>query len=167
MMVWASEVDFAGDLESTMSEPIPIASFDHLPPGQTLVRELTERGFDAALLNETAEQTFKFFTAVPRGQFRVTVPPDRMVQALEAFAQLKPLPEDQAFACPLRQVIRCPDCGSTRVEYPQFSRNTIIGALPAVAAAVGMVEPEFFCMACHFTWAPTPTDAPSVSDAIS
>ena len=150
-----------------MSEPIPIASFDHLPPGQTLVRELTARGFSAALLNETAEQTMKFFTAAPRGQFRVTVPPDRMVAALEAFGQLTPLPEDQAFACPLRQVIRYPDCGSTRVEYPQFSRNTIIGALPAVAAAVGMVEPEFFCQACHFTWAPVPTDAPPVADAIS
>jgi transposase-like protein len=64
-------------------------------------------------------------------------------------------------------VIRCPDCGSTQVEYPQFSRNTIVGALPAVAAAVGMVEPEFFCRSCHYSWAPAPTEAPPVGDAIS
>ena len=150
-----------------MSQPIPIASFDHLPPAQTLIRELTTKGFDAGLLNETADQAMRFFTAAPRAQFRVTVPPESMVGALEAFAKLTPLPEAQAAECPLRQVIRCPDCGSTRVEYPQFSRNTIVGALPAVAAAVGMVEPEFFCQACHFTWAPEPTDAPPVDDAIA
>jgi hypothetical protein len=150
-----------------MSQPIPIASFDHLPPAQTLVRELTARGFEAGLLNESAEQTVHFFTAVPRAQFRVTVPPEVMTSALEAFASLTPLPEERAAECPLREVIRCPDCGSTRVEYPQFSRNTIVGALPAVAAAVGMVEPQFFCQACHYTWAPAPTDAPPVRDAIA
>jgi hypothetical protein len=150
-----------------MSQPIPIASFDHLPPAQTLARELSAKGFEAGVLNETAEQALKFFTATPRAQFRVTVPPDRMEDALRAFASLEPLPPERARECPLRQVIRCPECGSTIVEYPQFSRNTIVGALPAVAAAVGIVEPEFFCKTCHLTWAPKPTDAPPVADAIS
>lgn len=150
-----------------MSHPIPIASFDHLPPAQRLVRELTDRGIEAGLLNESAEQTLHFFTGTPRAQFRVTVPPESMVAALAAFASLTPLPEEQGAECPLRQVIRCPDCGGTRVEYPQFSRNTIVGALPAFAAAVGMVEPEFFCQACHYTWAPEPTEASSVGDSIA
>lgn len=150
-----------------MSQPIPIASFDHLPPAQTLIRELTSRGIEAGLLNESVEQTLHFFTAVPRAQFRVTVPAELMVKALETFAALTPLPEDRAAECPLREVIRCPDCGGTRVEYPQFSRNTIVGALPAVAAAVGMVEPQFFCQSCHYTWAPEPTTQPSVGDAIA
>ena len=118
-------------------------------------------------MNESAEQTLHFFTATPRAQFRVTVPPDAMTAALQAFASMAPLPEDRASECPLREVIRCPDCGGTRVEYPQFSRNTIVGALPAMAAAVGMVEPQFFCQTCHYTWAPKPTVAPSVGDAIA
>src|SRR4051812_29732135 len=107
-----------------MSQPISIASFDHLPPAQTLIRELTARGFDAGLLNETADQHLRFFTAEPRAQFKVTVPPERMTEALEAFASLKPLAEEHAAEDPLREVIRCPDCGGTRIEFPQFSRNT-------------------------------------------
>ena len=150
-----------------MSDPIAIASFDHLPPAQMLVRELEEKGIDASIHNETAEQALKFFTATPHAQFRVTVPVNDVQSALEAFSQVKPLPPERAEECPLRQVIRCPDCGSTQVEFPQFSRKTIVGALPAMAAAVGMVEPEFFCQVCHFTWAPVPTSAPPVGDAMS
>lgn len=163
----ASAPAFWGDTMGAMSEPIPIASFDHLPPAQTLVRELTAKGFEAGLLNESAEQAVHFFTTTPRAQFRVTVPPEVMAPALEAFAAMQPLPDDQRLECPVREVIRCPDCGGTRVEYPQFSRNTLVGALPAAAAAVGLVEPQFFCQACHYSWAPTPIERPPIGDAMA
>jgi hypothetical protein len=150
-----------------MSEPIAIASYDYLPPAQALVRELSARGFEAGVQNETAEQALKFFAGHAHAQFRVTVPPDKMTQALEEFARIPPLPAEQAEVCPVAQVIRCPDCGSTRVEFPQFSRHTIVGALPAIAAAVGLVDQEFFCQNCNFTWKPLPHPAPPAQDALS
>jgi hypothetical protein len=150
-----------------MSEPVAIAAYDYQPPAQALVRELSARGIEAGLQNETAEQALKYFAGHAHAQFRVTVPPEKMEQALEEFARIPPLPAEQAEACPVTQVIRCPDCGSTRVEFPQFSRNTIVGALPAMAAAVGLVDQEFFCQSCHFTWKPLPAPHAPAQDALS
>jgi len=53
----------------------------------------------------------------------------------------------------LHEAIHCPECHSFRVEYPQVARrcllpNLVIGAL----AAVGVVQNEFYCQDCHFTW---------------
>src|SRR4030095_9378091 len=56
----------------------------------------------------------------------------------------------------LSQAVRCPECGSMRIEYPQFSRRTIMGALPSALAAAGVIERDFYCEACHFTWPAEP-----------
>jgi len=150
-----------------MSEPIPIVSYDQLPPAQALVHELAERGFEAALMNETADQALRFFKAHPHAQFRVTVPPEQMDSALQEFARISKLPPERAHECPVTQAVRCPDCGSTRVEFPQFSRNTIVGALPALATSVGLIDAQYFCQSCHFTWTPPTAAAPPLSDALS
>ena len=108
-----------------------------------------------------------FFTAHAHAQFRVTVPPDQMDAAIKEFSKMQPLPADRAEECPVRQAIRCPDCGATRVEFPQFSRNTIVGALPALATTVGLIEAQYFCQSCHFTWPPPPTKPAPIEDALS
>lgn len=150
-----------------MSEPIAIASYDHMPPAVALVKELSQRGFEAGLINETAEQALKFFTAHAHAQFRVTVPPEEMLPALAAISTMPESPLEEADECPVRQVIRCPDCKSTLVEFPQFSRKTVIGALPSLAAAAGLIEQNYYCSHCHFTWAPAVSASPPISDALS
>ena len=151
-----------------MSEPISIATFDTLPPAETLVHVLTEKGLEAGVHNETSDQTMRFFAGTHHAQFRVQVPPAQMTAALEVVANLQPLAPEKAKEDPAKLVIRCPDCGSTRVEFPQFSRNTIVGALPALAASVGLVEQDFYCQACHYTWLPqAATEKPPLSDAMS
>jgi hypothetical protein len=53
----------------------------------------------------------------------------------------------------LRDVIRCPECHSLRVDYPQFTRKSMIPNLAlGLASSVGMVEKEFYCEDCHYTW---------------
>lgn len=53
----------------------------------------------------------------------------------------------------LRQAIRCPECGSLRVEYPQFAEHSLLTNLTlGIAAEVGLVEKEYYCEQCHFTW---------------
>ena len=48
--------------------------------------------------------------------------------------------------------LKCPECGSSRIEFPQFSRRTLMGALPAALAATGVIAQEYYCESCHFTW---------------
>jgi hypothetical protein len=150
-----------------MSDPISIASYDQLPPAEALVHALSERGLNPGLDNETADQTLRFFTGKKHAQFRVMVPPDQVEKALEEFAKIPPLPPERAYECPVTQVIRCPDCGSTRVQFPQFSRNTIVGALPAIAASIGLVEQDFFCQVCNYTWLPKKEEPVPAADALS
>ena len=49
--------------------------------------------------------------------------------------------------------IRCPECNSFRIEYPQYTHksalpNLLVGAL----ANIGALRKEFYCYDCHYTW---------------
>ncbi len=127
----------------------PIASFDDSAPAEKLARMLCEEGFGAITDNDAAEQLLRFCNPHPHGQWHVLVPPDKLDAAL---ARLHAM---DAAASGLQFAIKCPSCNSTQVEFPQFSRNTIVGAfIPAAAAALGLAERQFYCTSCHFTWAP-------------
>lgn len=128
---------------------VPIASFEDSDPAKALAQRLCEEDFGATTDNDSGEQFLRFLNPHPHAQWHVLVPPEKFNEALK---RLKELDATEQI---LRLAIRCPDCGSTEIEYPQFSRNTIVGAIfPAAAAAVGLIERQFYCTACHFTWAP-------------
>jgi hypothetical protein len=39
------------------------------------------------------------------------------------------------------------------VEYPQFTRKSFIpNVLLGFAASIGMLEKDFYCQDCHYTW---------------
>ncbi len=57
---------------------------------------------------------------------------------------------------PLTGAIHCPECGSLRVEYPQYTRRTLLTNLAmGIAAQLGVIEKDFFCQDCQFTWPKT------------
>jgi len=40
-----------------------------------------------------------------------------------------------------------------RVEYPQFTRKSFIpNVLLGLAASIGVVEKDYYCQDCHYTW---------------
>ena len=131
-----------------MSDYMHIASFDEQAAAEKLAQRLTQEGFDTIARNDAAEQFWKLYNLHPRAQCLVLVATDRADEALRLLQEL------DATDDVLRGAVRCPECRSTRVEYPQFSRRTIVGALPAIAAAAGLIDREFFCAACQFTWPP-------------
>src|SRR5882724_87577 len=50
-------------------------------------------------------------------------------------------------------VIRCPECQSMRLEYPQYTHKSALpNLLIGVLANIGAVGKEFYCHDCHFTW---------------
>jgi rubredoxin len=57
----------------------------------------------------------------------------------------------------LPSLIRCPQCGKSRVEYPQLTRRfpaPLWAFIPLVK--LGFLKAECYCENCHFTWLPEP-----------
>lgn len=53
----------------------------------------------------------------------------------------------------LQSAIRCPDCGSLRIEYPQYTHKSALpNLLIGLLANIGAMRKEFYCHDCHFTW---------------
>ena len=73
-------------------------------------------------------------------------------EADSAHARLKEWHETEGA---LADAVHCPECGSSKIEFPQFSRRTLMGALPAALAATGVIAQEYYCESCHFTWPDT------------
>ena len=53
----------------------------------------------------------------------------------------------------MQGAIRCPECSSLRVDYPQYTHKSALpNLLVGVLANIGAVGKEFYCHDCHFTW---------------
>ena len=49
-------------------------------------------------------------------------------------------------------MIRCPQCGSSNIEYPQMTRKFLTPALVALLCGLKIIPKEFYCQDCHYTW---------------
>ena len=143
-----------------MESQITIATFNDREPADAAAAHLRDSGFDAAVQDESNEQKWKLFNLKPRAHLRVKVPTADEGPALE---QLRQWSE----AAIMSRAVHCPECGSSRIEFPQFSRRTIMGALPAALAATGVIEQQFFCENCHFTWPAEPPKAEEEVDMLN
>jgi hypothetical protein len=53
----------------------------------------------------------------------------------------------------LREAIRCPECQSLQVHYPQFAHRSLIpNLMMGFLARIGLIEKEYYCENCHYTW---------------
>jgi hypothetical protein len=49
--------------------------------------------------------------------------------------------------------MRCPDCNSFRVDFPQYTHKSALpNLLVGLLANIGAMRKEFYCHDCHFTW---------------
>jgi hypothetical protein len=54
----------------------------------------------------------------------------------------------------LQAVLRCPECGSFRVDYPQVTHKSLMTNLAlGLIAALGLLEKDYYCEDCHCMWA--------------
>jgi transposase-like protein len=49
-------------------------------------------------------------------------------------------------------MLRCPQCNSSNIEYPQMTRKAITPGLMVVLYTLRILPKEFYCQDCHFTW---------------
>jgi hypothetical protein len=128
-----------------------LAAFNERPPAEALAARLRSSGIEADIHDESTQQKWQLWSLTPLAHLHVRVGVD-----VDANAR-KLLDEWAAEDGANLGAVRCPECGSFRIEYPQFSRKTLIGALPSALAAAGVIERGFYCEVCHFTW---PAEAP-------
>ena len=129
-----------------MEQNITVATFNDRAPAEKIAQRLRDSGFHAEIYDESHEQKWKLFNLHPRAHMRVRV---HTSEAERAHALLKEWHETEGA---LADAVHCPECGSSKIEFPQFSRRTIMGALPAALAATGVIAQEYYCEDCHFTW---------------
>ncbi|MDR3405848.1 MAG: hypothetical protein P4L99_25405 [Chthoniobacter sp.] len=119
-----------------MEQLITVATFNEREPAEHIAMRLREAGLFAEVFDESNEQKWQLFNLHPRAQMRVRVHTEEESRALALLAQW-----DHSEPA-LSLAIRCPKCGSSRIEFPQFSRRTLMGALPAAVAATGLIAQE-------------------------
>lgn len=128
-----------------------LAAFNEQEPAAALVARLKESGIEASIHDESNQQKWQLWNLKPHAHLHVQVAVEDEPNAR------KMLTDWAAKEGSSLGAVRCPDCGSFQVEYPQFSRKTFVGALPAALAPAGLIERTYYCESCHLTW---PTEPP-------
>jgi transposase-like protein len=124
----------------------PVALFPSSAKAEPIKQQLRSSGFAAEAHDEGWLPAFWFVNAHKCG-VQLDVPAHQFERAEQFLLDL------DAREHALTEAIRCPECGSFRVLYPQFARHSILTNLAlGVAAQFGLVEKHFYCEDCHFTW---------------
>jgi transposase-like protein len=129
-----------------MEQVITIATFNSRPPADALAAKLKDAGIEAGVFDEGPTQRIWFWVKEPRAHMRVRIPREFEARANELLASW-----DQSQNI-LREAVRCPDCKSSRIEYPQFSRRAALTFFFAILQALGFFPRQYFCRTCHFQW---------------
>jgi len=122
-----------------------VASFDNREPAGSLKERFERSGIKAQVTDESLLQSLVFWTK-PYAAKKVCVDDD---QADRARALLMEWEKNEHV---LADAIRCPECGSPRVEYPQYTRKFATPLLIEWLIGLGFSEKDYYCTDCHYTW---------------
>ena len=123
-----------------------VALFGDHAKAEPVWRRLAEEGFEATI-DDRPGLTKLWFVSQRTTPVRIEVP-CKQVEKAERF--LLDLDEREGA---LNQAIRCPECHSLRIEYPQYAKHSLLTNLAfGLLAQLGMVEKDYYCEDCHFEW---------------
>ena len=124
---------------------IRVALFDDAKEAERACRRLVKVGIPARVDEEPGVAKLWF---VPRKhrELRLDVP----ARCVEHSRQVLLGKEE---AAPLPGAIRCPNCGSLRVDFPQFTEKSLLtNVVMGLAAGLKLVDKEYYCEDCHHLW---------------
>ena len=125
---------------------MPVALFNERAKAEPLQNRLAASGIQAEIHDELRLEKL-WLVSKPSAGVRLEVPANQFERAEQLL-----LDWDAAEGA-LREAIRCPECQSLRVDYPQFTRKSMLtNVAMGMAANLGLVEREYYCQDCHFTW---------------
>lgn len=123
-----------------------VAIFENANDGQMLEMDLKNKGFETRTYVDKLLQYF-LFLCPPHATIRVEVRANdfKNVTCL--------LDHEPAASGLLQRAIRCPSCGSLRVQYPQMTRRFL---LPTLLLHLGIIfrfiAHQAYCESCHWLW---------------
>jgi len=122
-----------------------VATFNDLEKAEVVKRRLIEAGIPAEIYDESKLQKF-WFLSKPLAADKVVVDAKDFDKAREVMQTADALEHI------LEGELRCPQCGSANIEYPQFTRKFITTTLVEVLCFLHIIDKTFYCHGCHHTW---------------
>src|SRR5260370_9890772 len=124
---------------------VTIATFNEPAKARQLKRRFQDAGLKADVHNEGPLQQVGFMSR-PQANAKVMVEDNDFEKAQSLMVEWEATDPDISAA-----LIRCPQCGSSNIEYPQITRKSITPALFGVLCAMKIIPKEFYCQDFHFT----------------
>ena len=125
---------------------VPVALFNDRITAEPMVARLVQAGIAAEIHDEPGLGKLWFVSKKEAG-VRIEVPADQFERAEQL------LVDWDALESAVREAIHCPECKSLLVDYPQVTRQSIsTNVAMGLAAELGLVDREYYCRDCHFTW---------------
>src|SRR6201997_5116110 len=124
---------------------VTIATFNEQSKAKHLRDRLQQAGIGAEIIGDSHLQRVAFM-AKPQANVKVKVEEDDFGKAHELMREWEASDPDVGAA------LRCPQCDSSNIEYPQMTRKFLTPALVGLLCALKIIPKEFYCQDCHFTW---------------
>jgi transposase-like protein len=125
---------------------VTIATFNDPGKAKELKRRFQEGGVRADIHNERYLQGVAFMSR-PQANAKVLVDDNDFERAQGLMIEWETSDPEISAA-----MIRCPQCGSSSIEYPQMTRKFMTPALVGLLCTLRIIPKEFYCEDCHFTW---------------
>jgi hypothetical protein len=125
---------------------VTVATFNDAAKAKRLKERLQQAGLRADMINEGHIQQVAFMSK-PQANVKVKVDDNEFEKARTLMVEWESTDPEVASA-----MIRCPQCNSSQIEYPQMTRKFLTPALASVLFALKIFPKEFYCENCHFTW---------------
>ncbi len=124
---------------------VTIATFDDPAKAKHLKHRLQDAGLKADLHNQGRLQSVVTMSE-PHANAKVMVVEEDFEAANNLMAEWEVTDPEIGAA------IRCPQCKSPRIQYPQLTRKFMTPWLASIMFALKIFPKEFYCEDCHFTW---------------
>lgn len=132
--------------EPKVMKKVRVAFFDCSAQGQPVCQLLSQAGILAELHKESP-LAFLWYISRRRAGVRLEV---GVEDAERAHTLLR---ESDSKAWLPGNAVRCPECDSLRIDYPQFTRKSLLTNLVmGLASQIGLVELSYYCEDCHCMW---------------
>jgi hypothetical protein len=126
---------------------IRVALFTNRAAAEIIRCRLVQVGIAAECQNEPLVAKLWFVSKTAAGVY-LEVPADDSERSTRLLSGWDPRLEAMGDA------IRCPECKSLRVDYPQFTEKSLLTNLAiGLIAELRLVKREYYCEECHFMWA--------------
>jgi transposase-like protein len=124
---------------------VTIATYNDPAKAKHLKRRFQEGGVKVDVNNEANLQSFAFMSR-PQANVKVKVDEKDFERAQQLMVEWEASDSDVGSA------IRCPQCNSPRIEYPQLTRKVLTPGIASVLFAMKIFPKQFYCQNCQFTW---------------